>query len=186
MSEALVIQDKNNDEVNAADLSRLASGIRRDPGSIARDRMNARAAQLKKVMVRTYLLITLVLFGAVGGLGYYGYNEYTTSGVRYVDYRPCKYEDEKTGITITGRRSYSYMQHSILGFQFRDTSKVDEQTQIDVNGSAITVVGLSKDSWYSLYVDTGEQGIQILKPAMSYVFTTQKKAAYVGYDSFCR
>ncbi|MCY1294969.1 hypothetical protein D9M70_442890 [compost metagenome] len=170
-----------------ADLGALSPPrSRRDPGIDARERVKARAAKVKTVMMRTYLLVTLMLFTAVGGAGYYGHQQYLASGVRYTDYRPCSYVDEKHGIEITGRRSYSYKQHSILGFQFRDMRKVDEQTQIDVRGNSITIVGLTTEGWWASYVDEGERGIEILKPASSYVFTTLKKAAVVDYNSFCR
>lgn len=188
MSETIA-PNHNSEEMAAVDLKRLArssSHVHSDPGIAARDRMKSRAAKVKTVMMRTYLLITLLLFAAVGGVGYYGHQQYMASGTRYTDYRPCSYVDEKHGVEITGRRSYSYMQHSIFGFQFRDMRKVNEQTQIDIKGNSITIVGLTPEGWWASYVDEGERGIEILKPANSYVFTTLEKAAVVDYSSFCR
>ena len=172
--------------MGAVDFRDMAKRVRRDPGAIARERIATRAQRFKTAMIRTYLLITLVIFIGIGGVVKYGHMQYVESGSRYSDYRPCKYENEKHGVTITGRRSYSYMQHSVFGFQFRDTSKVDEQTQIDVAGDSITVVGLSPENWWTIYVGPGERGIQILKPAQTYVFTTDEKAAVVNYNDFCR
>lgn len=186
MSEAIAPNNSDR-EMTARDFGAL-SPMRpdRDPGIAARDRMKARAHTVKKVMIRTYMLVTLAVFAAIGGSGYWGYKQYMASGIRYTDYRPCSYIDEKHGVEITGRRTYSYMQHSVLGFQFRDMRKVNEQTQIDIKGNSITIVGLTPEGWWASYVDEGERGIEILKPASSYVFTTLKKAAVVDYNSFCR
>jgi hypothetical protein len=175
-----------DNKMGVVDYREILQRTRRDPGAIARERVVSRGNRVKVALVRTYLLITLVIFLGIGGLAKYGHMQYVESGMRYSDYRPCKYENEKHGVVITGRRSYSYMQHSVFGFQFRDMSKVDEQTQIDVTGDSITVVGMSPENWWSLYVGPGERGIQILKPAQTYVFTSDKKAAVVNYNDFCR
>lgn len=157
-----------------------------DPGAVARDRLKSRASKLKTAVVRTYIVLTTLVLLALGGAGWYVYDAFTNSASRYVDYRPCSYVDEANGITITGRREFSYMQHSVLGMQFRMEGKVDEKTQIDVQGESMTVVGMTGSKWWATYIDVGERGIQILKPADVYVITTKKKAAIIDYSAFCR
>ena len=157
-----------------------------DAGSLARAKVQARGAKVKQVVVRTYVILTLLLLAAIGAGIYYLYLEYSKPGKRVVDYRPCEYVDEKQNIRITGRREYSYMQKSMFGHDFRQRDNVIETTQIDINGNALTIVGLDNGKWWAIPVGMGEKGIQLLKPAHTYVVTMDKKAAVINYTQFCQ
>jgi hypothetical protein len=157
-----------------------------DAGSLARAKVQARGAKVKQVVVRTYVILTLLLLAAIGAGIYYLYLEYSKPGKRVVDYRPCEYVDEKQNIRITGRREYSYMQKSMFGHDFRQSDNVIETTQIDINGNALTIVGLDNGKWWAIPVGMGEKGIQLLKPAHTYIITMDKKAAVIDYTQFCQ
>lgn len=45
---------------------------------------------------------------------------------------------------------------------------------------------VSKDRWWGVSVQEGERGIQQLKPAHTYVFSSGQNVAVVDYNSFCR
>lgn len=183
-SQAVVQPDDNQANVTAEYLKNLTP--QRDPGQEARVRLQNRAKKIKVTMARIYMGFTLMVFIALAAVVYYGYDQYKTSAVRYVDYRPCQYVNEKHGVEITGRREFSYMQHSILGIQIRDSKAIDEKTQIDVRGDAMTIVGMNGKEWWSVFVDMGERGIQMLNPAETYIVTTKGKAAVIDYAAFCR
>lgn len=157
-----------------------------DAGSLARAKVQARGAKVKQVVVRTYVILTLLLLAAIGAGIYYLYLEYSKPGKRVVDYRPCEYVDEKQNIRITGRREYSYMQKTLFGHDFRQSDNVMEKTQIDVVGNAMMIVGLGGEKWWGVHVGTGERGIQMLNDAHTYIITMDKKAAVIDYTQFCQ
>ncbi|MNO12964.1 hypothetical protein D3C76_25840 [compost metagenome] len=176
------------DVMEPSDLLKLSGP--RDPGVVAREKLETRSQKIKKAAVRTYLILLTLLLATIGGLVYYVYHQtFEVPGKRMVDYRPCSYTDEKLGLEITGKREYSYLERSLFGVHYRLEKDIDERTEIDIKGDAITVVGLNPTAdkkWWAKFADMGERGIMILDPADQYVFTLKKKAVVVNYDQFCR
>lgn len=157
-----------------------------DAGIMARERLEIKRFKRTKVLMRvmTFLLITLVVF--LAAVGYGVYTELNKPGVRYNDYRECKYEDLENKLELTGKRKYSYLQKEFLGFQYRQGKDTTEQTVINVRGSSMSIVGLSDGGWKSIYVGEGEQGVQILMDADLYVVTVGRKSAVFNYADFCK
>ncbi|MNY46999.1 hypothetical protein D3C86_1822310 [compost metagenome] len=96
------------------------------------------------------------------------------------------YTDEKTGVQISGSREYSYPTNSIFGIDYRISNRVTVKTKLDVRGTAMNIAGISNDGYWSVYVDTGEQGIQMLKPASLYVIAMGKNTYIFPDSAFCR
>lgn len=179
------------DMMDAAALAKLrfnGSGKKDDAGTLAKERLAKRVNNIKKAAVRTYMVIMTLVVLIIGGvIGYLCWEYSKIQPVRYTDYRPCSYVDERNGIEITGRREFSYMKHSFFGIEFRKEGEVSEKTQIDIKGDVITVVGLTSDGkWWGKFSDLGERGILMLNPADTYVITTKKAAAVIDYAGFCR
>lgn len=160
--------------------------IRADAGTKAREKVQARGIKVKRVIVRTYVTLTLLLLAVIAAAVYYVYLEYHKPGLRIITYKNCEFVDESQKFRITGRREYSYMQKSMFGHDFRQSDNVIETTQIDINGNALTIVGLDNEKWWAIPVGMGEKGIQLLKPAHTYVVTMDKKAAVIDYEQFCQ
>lgn len=161
------------------------SELNRDAGVEARDRLkNKRKSRQALWMMLGFLFLSVIILLAVAG--YRVYLEYKKPGVRVTDYRTCKYVSEEQNFELTGKREYSYMQKEFFGIQYRESKKVTESTEVDVRGTAMSIVGLSQGAWKSVYVGEGERGIQILMPAELYVITMGKKTAVFNYADFCK
>lgn len=160
--------------------------IKPDAGTKAREKVkNRKSVAQRAVVIWNFLLLTVVL--CVIGLGsvlYYKVSK--TPKVYQVDSRPCEYTDEKTGITLTGTRYYSYYQQDLFGFQWRDGKAVDETTELDLTGSAMTIMGVGNGQWWYKYIDDGETGLERMKSAELYQFVIGKRAVAVPYRKFCR
>lgn len=159
--------------------------VREEVGISAKELLRKRRNGIRRKMVRTYIVLSILLFAVFGGTGLYVKQILDQPGKRYVDYRTCKYHDEKNDITVTGKRKYSYLERKLFGFQFRNSKDTTEQTEIDVVGTSMTIVGLSDGKWYSAFVGPGERGIEILKQHELYVVTMGKKVAVFDYHGFC-
>ncbi len=177
---------QRHQEAMAADAGSIPKFSNEDAGQKARKKVQARAGSVRTALLRTYLLITGIFFLLVAGAAWYLYTHIKTPGVMVTDTRPCEYVDEERGIRLTGRRHYSYMERELFGIQYKDSSKVMEETELDVKGSSMNVVGLSTDSWWGLHIGQGEQGIQLLKPATVLVFTLGQKNVVVNDRDFCK
>jgi len=157
-----------------------------DAGRQAREKIQARSKSIGATLLRTYLLISGLFFAVVGGAAWYLYTQVKMPGVMVTDTRPCEFVDEGRGIHLTGRRHYSYMERELFGIQYKDSSKVREETELDVNGTSMNVVGLNSDSWWGVFIGQGEKGIQLLKPASVFVFTIGPKNVVVNDRDFCK
>jgi len=177
--------DVNKDQAPADQLETFLTE-QRDAGRLAREKIQVRGSKAMRVILSMYLVASLLVFFTVLGAAALLYQEYQKPGVRVVDYRPCQFVDEAQHFTLTGKREFSYQQKNILGYEFRKAEAVNEVTQLDVNGEAMTVVGLTADAWWGVHIGTGEKGVQILKPAHTYIVTAGKKAVVVNYHQFCR
>lgn len=186
---------------------------RPDAGERARAKLKARnvaKALIRKVLIITAVLIVLFVASMIG-TGYYLWQTKTT---RYVtDERNCSVT-LSGGVTITGKRSYSYPYHELLGIGWRETAKVDVRTRIDVPSKGITVMGLvdqvplpvveeTQDGkepakkpapkmleggkWWGFTIGQAEGGIRNLSPADTYIFVTgANEMTAVASTSFCR
>lgn len=157
-----------------------------DAGILARERVEAKRFKRNRTLMRIFTCFLITIFGGLAAAGYRVYVEVQKPGVRYTDYRQCKYEDLENKVELTGIREYSYKQKEFFGIQYRQGSEVLEKTSLDVRGTAMSIVGLQEGSWKSVYVGEGERGIQLLMPAELYVVTVGKKAAVFNYADFCK
>lgn len=157
-----------------------------DAGTLAREKVQVRHSQVKSTLLKTYLFFCTLVVIALIGLGWYLYAAFTAPGTLVTDTRPCEFIDEARSINLTGRRHYSYMEKELFGIQYRDSSKVRTETELDVKGTAMNVVGLSNGGWWGLHIGTGEKGIQLLKPASVLVFTIGTKNVVVNDSVFCK
>lgn len=155
-------------------------------GIVANERLKEKRTAVQKAL-RTFKFLVwgCVLGGLLGiaGLVWWAY-EHRVSG--YVtDERSCSLEIGKR--LLTGTRAYSYHFNDYLGWRFIDTRAVEEKTTVQVRGYAFTVVNLTGDKHDVTRVGTGEQGIQILKPADKYVFLFEDGGVGVSdYRSLCK
>lgn len=165
----------------------LAVGAERDQAALkGLEKLAARREQIRRKVARTYMFfITLIILLIAAAVGYV-YYEMTKPGKRFTDYRSCSYVDEKNGIELTGQRRYSYLERSLFGVQFRQSKDTLEQTELNVRGTAMSVVGLRDGGWYSSFVGTGEKGVEILKPSELYIVTMGSKVAVFEYEQFCQ
>lgn len=157
-----------------------------DAGILARERLEIKRFKRARTLTRILTCFLITLVGGFSAAGYTAYVELNKPGVRYTDYRECKYEDPDQKLELTGKREYSYLQKEFFGLQYRQGNQVTEQTVMNVRGNSMSIVGLSKEAWKSIYVGEGEQGIQILMPAELYVVTLGKKTAVFNYADFCK
>jgi hypothetical protein len=157
-----------------------------DAGARAREKIQARGGRVKRALLMSYLFINFIVIAVISAGAYYLYLEYNKPGKRIVTYKNCEFVDEKQHFTLTGRREYSYMQKSLFGLDIRHADNVMETTQVDVKGTAMTIVGLTADQWWGVYIGTGEQGIKLLKDAHTYIVTSDKKAVVINYEQFCQ
>lgn len=165
----------------------LALGVARDQAALkGLDILATRREAIRKKVARTYMLFTTFVILLIVAFCGYVYYELSKPGTRYTDYRSCTYLDEKVGIELTGQRRFSYMEKSLFGIQFRQSKDTLEQTELNVNGSSMTIVGMSEGSWYSSYVGVGEKGIEKLKPSELYIVTMGSKVAVFEYQQFCK
>jgi hypothetical protein len=169
-----------------ADPLPTAAKLAEDAGARAREKIKSRGSRVRRTVLTTYLVLNFLLLAVIAAGAYYLYLEYNKPGKRVVTYKNCEFTDENQHFTLTGRREYSYLQKSLFGLDIRHADNVTETTQLDVQGTAMTVVGLTADKWWGVYIGTGEKGIQILKDAHTYIVTSDKKAVVINYEQFCQ
>lgn len=153
--------------------------------NLLRTRMKKAA---RTALVRTWMIFSLVLLIAVAsavGAGYYFYQHRTVTNVTFE--RACKWPINDK-LEVTGRRTYNFQQNELFGIRWNDAKSVVEQTRVDVAGKQMLVVGLTADNkWWGYPITMGERGIQILKPAETYVFVVEgNQVGAVKYDEFCK
>ncbi len=158
-----------------------------DFGAAARERLMAKQKRMRIAStIRLFVLGFLVIFllGA-GGFGYYQWDNRLVA--RTTDTRSCTVSFGNSEERITGTRTFSYQFTEIMGYQFRDNSKVDEKTSIDVNGTPMTIIAMTGRQYEPIHVGMGEKGKQVIPKADMYAFTVDnKRTVMVEYRAFCR
>lgn len=127
------------------------------------------------------ILILALLIGAVGYALYTGFKT-----VRDQHVRMCAVSNGDGDYFATGQRVYDYSYYSLLGFQFTDTSKRSEKTQVNVNGQKMIVVGITGNEIKQVNIGQGEKGTQVLPAAEKYMFIIGDQVKMITYEGFCR
>lgn len=156
-----------------------------DAGMRARGLMTVRAGAkaAKRILYRTIAVALVLAIVVIGAGGYYAYSTRSTGYLN--DYRTC--EMDVGGYSLTGTRTYSYPFTDVLGWRSIDKSRIIEKTLIDVRGTGMVIVS-SKGSEQPVVtiVSEGERGTAALKPADSYTFIINKKAAAISHAALCK
>jgi len=179
-----IVANEPDHQLTHARIKELIHG--RDAGMLARNKVITRRQKVARVFKNIAWLMLLILMAGGTGVGYLVHLELAAAGERVTDTRPCLYVNEAMGVKISGKRDYSYMQRSFFGFEYRDAGAVDRRTELDVNGAEMHVVGFKDSGYWTAYIPMGERGIELLKPADNYVFTTGKHAVVITDEQFCR
>jgi hypothetical protein len=155
-----------------------------DKGAQAANVIRAKglAYKAKRAVVKLIWLCLLITLVCIGAVGYYGY-KMRVVGVN-TDTRSCTWP--VGGLTITGTRSYTYGFQEYFGFRITDTAQITEKTIMNLDGTAMTVVGSTGDKWWAEVVRDGDRGQLIMKPATNYLFVSGKNIGMVEYKSFCK
>jgi len=104
-----------------------------------------------------------------------------------MDTRDCRipFGDDRV---IEGARRYTSTYHEALGWRAYDSSKVEEQTYIQINGQPVSIVGIDNggESW-AIHIGAGEMRNQLLAPADKYVFMVgdNRKTVTANYRDIC-
>lgn len=155
-----------------------------DAGIKARDLLEERSKSRNKFhrfLIALTVFLVLITVSIAGILGKYAYDTKVVG--RFNDMRMCSTIVGK--YRLTGTRTYSYPYVEILGYRLIDSSKILEETKIDIKGNTVTVVGIDSDQWWSIYIGKGEQGTYKLKQADTYIFTSDDNVGVVDYSAFC-
>ena len=155
-----------------------------DQGAVAAERVRARglAYKAKKGLKLLCLCILIGVLGLVAITGWWGWKTRVV-GVN-TDTHSCTWP--VGNLTITGTRSYTYGFQEYFGFRITDTSQIAEKTIMNLDGTAITVVGSTGDKWWAEIEHDGDRGQLIMKPASNYLFVSGKNVGMVEYKSFCK
>lgn len=175
------------EDVDGSPLRLEHKGADEDTGVQARERLTVKQKALRVAsMIRLFIVGFIVIFLlAAGGYGYYQWDKRLVATT--TDTRSCSVKIGDGDNTITGTRSYTYKFTEFMGYQFRDTRKVDEKTQIAINGTPITIIAMSGKNYTPIHVGMGEKGVQIIPKADMYAFTLDgKQTTMVEYRAFCR
>ena len=134
----------------------------------------------KGLMFWVIEVITVLLLAA--GVFYYYYDSQPTYSA--ADARTCVLTAGSH--ILTGERMYFYNYKEIFGWRLIDVSTIEESTMYDVEGFALTVVGVKDGAkWFSTKHELGETGYRPLGDAASYTFIINGVPAVTSYDDFC-
>lgn len=137
----------------------------------------------KGLSIGWYLLICLLIMLIPTGIWTWFYvNDHLERG-RYVDERPC--QAQVSGEIIKGTRFYSYPYTTVFGYRLIDTTEIEMRTQIELTGSALTVIAQQGERYWAMRGAVGERGIKILKQGEFYTFVTDKGVVQVKFEGFC-
>ena len=159
-----------------------------DAGSIAREALET-FQQLRKNQRRKRIkfwlgwMVFLLLLVGVGVGGWSVMPNYVVSG-RYSVVSDCKVPFGDT--ELTGKRTYSYAYKSLFGYHLVDESTKLERTEMNVEGSKLTILGQEGGKWWRQNIGLGERGTVVLKPADLYWFITDKNTALVPHSGLCK
>jgi hypothetical protein len=143
---------------------------------------NNRRKKIKRVFFWFFFIV--FVFGGLAGFGYWASTQVIKS--RTTVSKTCSTPFGKDG-TITGTREYSYLTHSLFGYEMVDKSQVEEKTKVDIRGNKIDIIGLQggKYAWRR-NVGEGERYDQLLRDADTYIFFDDKATAAIPYSEFCK
>lgn len=144
------------------ELERILSGqdptaFQEDPGILAREKLlkNLERFQKRRKRFYSFLFVFILLLGAVG---YWVYSQVETLYDRH--YRTCsvKLEDQED-FFVTGQRMYDYSYKSLFSFRIMDNNDMHQKTHMDINGQAMTIIGLAQNgtAWWRLNIGQGEK-----------------------------
>lgn len=109
-----------------------------------------------------------------------------------VDTRPCSIAVPGTETVLTGSRSYSYRYREFNGWRWYDSSTVEEETRIDINGSGLTIIGSNandpaSETWVK-NIDLGERYSQLLvnKQRYTILYGEKRIALTIDYRDMCK
>lgn len=181
-----------------------------------RIRTKAAAAARKTARITLLITVTVVVLAmiAVAGVGYYGWSTRVTGYA--IDERPCSFDLQGMPLTGKRTYSYNYTEIfnfryvdttavsektvldvtgtaiTIVGLYDAIPKAKPKPSAEETTSEDNSAVKAGKETatpvphWWSISVDQGERGIQVLKPAKTYTFVAGKKAGVVEYKSFCR
>ena len=155
-----------------------------DVATVALERLSTR----RTVYQRTKRLLLWLLVIALVSVGVSSYALW-----QYVITRPQEHGKDIRSCSVTvgrntieGERSYSYNYRDYFGFRIIDTKQISVGTTVFYRGSGLTLIGQTKEAWWSFKVKDGEIGRIKIKPAERYTVIVNDQITVVEDDTFCK
>lgn len=167
-----------------------AEQVERDKGAEYRERLTRRAMLRQKIWRRIKIGIFATIFSIVLVGGAFASREirdgmnamafHTTT-----DYRECKWQIGK--MELTGRRSFTYPYMDLFGQRIIDTSRISEETTVNLPKDTTTIVGIKDENqWWGEQQAEGPAATIKLKPGKLYVVVSGKNFGAFDHESFCK
>lgn len=187
------VQEQIERDIDNAELEAQERHERELQKKIRRVELRKKLRKCMSVGFKSLLILALLAL-AVFALGQYIEGDrkggFTQKSV--TDFRECRIPIPGSEDYITGTRSYSYKYSQFGDWRWLDTTTIEEETRINIEGNGMTIIGTSagkssRESW-TKNIDIGERYSQPLQREERYTFVigSKRQIVVIDYNEMCR